>query len=63
MEKNNRRIAAIVILLLITVINYTRLSGNENIRAIQFVSIFVIGMLSGLLIKEVFQKIKSNNAG
>jgi hypothetical protein len=63
MEKNNKRILGLVILLFITMANYNRLSGNENIRAVQFMSIFAIGMLSGVLIKEVIQKIKSKNEG
>ena len=33
--------------------NYFRIKGNENIRPIQFVSIFVIGLLAGLLIREI----------
>ncbi|MEI9947271.1 MAG: hypothetical protein WDN26_24050 [Chitinophagaceae bacterium] len=50
MEKKRR--VLIAVLLTITIVNYTRLRGNENIRAIQFISIFVIGALSGLLINE-----------
>jgi hypothetical protein len=38
--------------------NYFRIHGNENIRAIQFLSIFVIGMLSGLLIRDLFTKFR-----
>lgn len=50
MEKKRRIVIAI--LLILSVINYTRLKGNENIRSIQFLSIFIIGVLSGLLINE-----------
>lgn len=50
MEKKRRVIIAV--LLLLTVVNFTRLTRNENIRPIQFVSIFVIGALSALLINE-----------
>jgi hypothetical protein len=63
MEKNSQRILGLVILLFLTMANYNRLSGNENIRAVQFMSIFAIGMLSGVLIKEVIEKIKSKNQG
>lgn len=48
MEK--RRRAIIAVMLMLSIINYSRLKGNENIRLIQFLSIFGIGMLSGLLI-------------
>ena len=50
MEKRRRIIIAV--LLMLTVGNYTRLAGNENVRVIQFVSIFIIGALTALLIKE-----------
>lgn len=48
----NRRKILMAVLLMISVGNYFRLEGNENIRAIQFISIFVIGALSGLLLNE-----------
>ncbi|MEO6135796.1 MAG: hypothetical protein ABIP35_11630 [Ginsengibacter sp.] len=50
MEKKRRVIIAV--LLMLTIINFTRLTGNENIRAVQFVLIFIIGALSALLINE-----------
>ena len=37
---------------MLSIINYTRLKGNENIRLIEFLSIFVIGALSALLVNE-----------
>ncbi len=50
MEKKRRIIIAV--LLMLTISNFTRLTGNENIRAVQFISIFVIGALSALLVNE-----------
>ena len=38
--------------------NYARLTGSENIRAIQFASIFAIGALTGILIQDLGQRIK-----
>jgi hypothetical protein len=51
MEKKRR--VAIAVMLLLSIGNYGRLSGNENVRTIQFLSIFVIGVFSGLLIREI----------
>ncbi len=48
----NRRRILIAVLLLISIVNYSRITGNENIRPIQFISIFVIGALSALLLNE-----------
>ncbi|WP_419801982.1 hypothetical protein [Mucilaginibacter sp.] len=47
------RKVVIAVILLITVVNYSRLDGNENIRSIQFLYIFVMGALSALLINEL----------
>lgn len=50
MEKKRRIIIAV--LLLLSIGNYSTLTGNDNIRFIQFISIFIIGALTGLLINE-----------
>ena len=50
MEK--RRQIVIAVILLITVVNYNRLNGNENIRTIQFLYIFIMGALTSLLLNE-----------
>ena len=50
MEKKRRTIIAI--LLLLSIGNFSRLTNNENLRLIQFISIFVIGALTALLINE-----------
>ena len=57
MEKRRRVIIAVI--LMITIVNYTRLAGNENIRPIQFILIFIIGLLSGLLLNEMVTLFKA----
>jgi hypothetical protein len=57
MEKKRKIILAILLMLAIG--NYNRLSGGENIRTIQFVSIFVIGALSSLLLNEFLTLFKA----
>ena len=52
MEKKRKIIIAVILLLSIG--NFIRLTNNENIRPIQFISIFVIGALTALLINEFF---------
>jgi hypothetical protein len=46
-------------LLLLVIVFYTRLSGNENIRTLQFIYIWLIGALSGPIIFDIIHKIKS----
>lgn len=50
MEKKRR--ITIAILLLLSIGNYSTLTNNENIRPIQFISIFIIGALTALLVNE-----------
>ena len=50
MEKRRRFIIAI--LLMLTIGDFTRLKGNETIRPIQFILIFLIGGLTALLVIE-----------
>ena len=50
MEKKRKIIIAVILLLSIG--NFIRLTNNENIRPIQFISIFVIGSLTALLIND-----------
>jgi hypothetical protein len=49
----NQRLAGILILLLLSMANFNRQAGNENIKAVQFLSIFAIGILAGLLLSEL----------
>ncbi len=58
MEPKRRRIL-IAVLLMLSIGNYTRIVGTENIRTVEFLSIFAIGMLSGLLLYEVISSFKS----
>lgn len=49
-----RRSITIAILLVLSIGNYSRLPGNGNIKAVQFLSIFAIGALSALLLQQIF---------
>ena len=61
MEKKRKIIIAV--LLMITVLNFTTLTGNENIRAVQFILIFIIGALSALLINEFVTLFRAKRNG
>lgn len=50
MKTRNRRIAFVIILLSISIGNFFRLPSAATIRNVDFLSIFVIGALTGLLI-------------
>jgi hypothetical protein len=59
MKKN--RLAITVVMLMLSLLNYSRIKGNEDIRAILFLSIFSMGILSGIIILQVAQMIKNKN--
>lgn len=57
--KTNRRRIIFTVMFILSVGNFSRIQGNENIRTIQFISIFVMGMLFGLLLKEIIDSVRN----
>ncbi len=55
------RAAIIAVLLVISIGNFSRLQSKEGISPVQFISIFAIGALSSLLIREIALKIKGKS--
>ncbi|WP_333601075.1 hypothetical protein [Flavobacterium sp.] len=58
MEPKRRRIF-LAVMLILSIGNFNRIDGNENIRTIQFLSIFAIGILFGLLVRELVEAYKT----
>jgi len=58
MEPRKRRRIFLALLFLFSVLNFNRMDGNENIKTVQFLSIFAMGILFGLLMKEIVEAIK-----
>jgi N-acyl-L-homoserine lactone synthetase len=56
MEKRKRRIL-LAVLLLLSVVNYSRISSNSTIRTVEFISVLAIGILTGLLLRELFESV------
>ena len=54
-----RRRVFILVLLMISISNYYMISKGGNVRPVEFLSIFAIGMLSGVLLREFFEMIKN----
>lgn len=57
--KSNRRRILFAVLFILSVGNFSRIQGNDNIRTVQFLSIFAMGMLFGLLVKEIVESVKN----
>jgi hypothetical protein len=56
MEKRKRRIL-LAVLLLLSVVNYSRISANSTFRTVEFISVLAIGILTGLLLRELFESV------
>ena len=56
MEKRKRQIL-LAVLLLLSVVNYSRISANSTIRTVEFISVLAIGILTGLLLRELFENV------
>ena len=50
---NQRRTMILAMTLILSIGNYSRIIDHGSIRTVEFLSIFVIGALSSLLIREV----------
>lgn len=55
----NRRIGLLAIMFMLSLGTLARIKGNESIRNIQFLSIFSIGAISALLIREIAEKLRN----
>jgi len=59
MKKQYRIILMIVVLLIVTTSNYLRITETGNTRAVESLTSFVMGALTGILILQVAQLIKN----
>ena len=59
MEPKRRRRIFLALLFMFSVLNFNRIDGNENIRTVQFLSIFAMGILFGLLMREIVDVYKT----
>jgi TM2 domain-containing membrane protein YozV len=48
--------------LILTISGFSRLVGNENIRAIQMIYLIMIGVFIGTLLRNVLAHFRSNGA-
>jgi hypothetical protein len=56
-----KAIGMTVVILIISIANYVRMTSDTTVRAVEFVSIWAIGALSGLLIFQIIKVIKERN--
>lgn len=57
----NRRLVMLAVVLILSIGTFSRIEGNDSIRTVQFLSIFAIGAITSLLIREIVQELKRKN--
>lgn len=56
-KSQNKRIVVLAVMLIISIGSFSRISvESDNIRTVEFLSIWVIGAFSGLLIRELITR-------
>ncbi|HLA57034.1 MAG TPA: hypothetical protein VK623_13095 [Flavobacterium sp.] len=58
--KRKPRLLVIAIILSVSIWNYTRIAGTVDIRTVEFLTIFAIGALTAILIREAIGAFKGN---
>lgn len=51
--KTNKKLIILTLLLIITIGNYTRIGNFESIRSVEFLSIFALGAITSLFLREI----------
>ncbi len=54
MKQRPRRIM-LAILLIVTIANYARISGHQDVRPVEVLSIFIMGVLSAILFGDILK--------
>jgi hypothetical protein len=57
--KSRKKLIILAILLIIAIGNYNRIASSDNFRTVGFLSIFALGAISSLFLREVIIAIKN----
>jgi hypothetical protein len=57
--KKNRLLTVATVILVLAISNFFRIKGHENIRTVEFLSILAIGMILGVILRELFGRMRS----
>ena len=56
-----RAISVTAVLLVISIGNYSRIISDGSVRTVDFLSIFAIGALAGVLLTQIIRLVKDKN--
>jgi xanthine/uracil permease len=57
--KSRKKLIILAVLLILSIGNYSRISINDEIRSVHFISIFALGAISALFLQEVILTFKN----
>lgn len=57
--KSRKKIIILAILFIVALGNYTRIVGENDVRTVGFLSIFALGAISALLLREIIVGLKN----
>lgn len=57
--KSRKKLIILAVLLILSIGNYSRISTNDEIRNVHFISIFALGAISALFLQEVILTFKN----
>ena len=57
--KTNKKVLILAILFLISIVNFSRIGNFESIRTVEFLSIFALGAITALLVREIIATSKN----
>lgn len=61
MDPKRRRKVILLIVLLMMTANYSRITRNENVRMVEFLTIFAMGAVTSLLVREFAESRKNKD--
>ncbi|MDD2307651.1 MAG: hypothetical protein PHP53_23305 [Prolixibacteraceae bacterium] len=56
-----RAISVVAVLFIISIGNYFRIISDGSVRTVEFISIFAIGALSGILLTQIITTVRDKN--
>lgn len=57
--KSRKKIIILALLFIVSIANYSNIAKNDEIRSVHFLSIFALGVISAILLREIVVAIKN----
>jgi len=57
--KSRKKLIILALLFIIVIGNYNRIAGVENVKTVGFLSIFALGAISSIFLREIIVYIKN----